>query len=225
MSKLVERIILFLFLSLFFISASIGAQPTEQTLISKWENIQKSDAKTKIFEKIDERLYKFKTEQFPFDGELRILNVIIDDRMSDFEYGYIMGIIEVELVDLPEDFLTKYSQSYGLWTQNNTLYFDNKTNEWLSSKEYFAKTAEQAEKYPFWRGSLWSFIDPVLLILIALIVFLLLYSRKVQKANRAYMDTAMDSTKKSLEISQKALAIGEESNKILKEILEVLKKR
>ena len=225
MNKFAKNVILFSFLSLLFVSATICAQPTEKGLILKWENIQRTDPKTKLFEKIEERLYKFKTEQFPFDGELRILNVIIDDRMSDFEYGYIMGIIEVELVDLPEDFHMKYSQSYGLWAQNNTLYYDDKTNEWLSSKEYFAKTAEQAEKYPIWTGSLWSFADPVLIILVIFLIILLLFSRKAQKVNKKYMDSALESTRESLEISQKALTLSEESNKILKEILEVLKKK
>lgn len=225
MVKIGIKIMLFLSFFLFLISSLVGAQPTEKALIEKWEMIQREDTKTVVFQKVDEGLYKFKTERFPYDGQLKVLNIIIDDRMSNFEYGYIIGIIEVELLDLPEDFIKKYSQSYSIWAQNNTLYYDAETNRWLSNREHFAKTTAKAKEFPFWRGSLWNFFDPALIILVIFLIILLFVSRRMQKENRKYMDSVIDSTRKSLELNQKALALSEKSSKILEGILEVLKKK
>lgn len=225
MRKVGLNIVLFLSISIFLLSLTVEAQPTEKSLIEAWEAIQREDSKTVVFEKVEERLYKFKTERFPFDGELKVLNVIIDDRMGDFEYGYIIGIIEVELVDLAEDFHRKYAQSYSMWAQTNTLYYDKEADRWMSSKEYYAKSADQAKKFPFWPGSLWNFLDPALIILVIFLIILLLFSRKATKASKVYMDSAMEVSKKSLELSQTAIALHEETNKLLKKIAEGLKNK
>jgi len=207
----------------FFISLAASAEPREKTLVETWEAIQKSDPKTVVFEKLEENTYKFRTERFPFDGILRVLNVSIDDRMSDSEYGYIMGVVEVELVDLPRDFMEKYSYSYSMWAQNNMLYYDKETKKWLSNKDYYAKSQERLPKPP--RMFFWNILSygPII-ILIVFVVFSLIVINNLQKKNRKYMDFAEDSTKKSLELIQKSLVLGEESNRVLKEILEELKK-
>ena len=220
MKKVNLKIILFL---VFCISLSLLAKPREETLIKTWEAIQKSDPKTVIFEKLEENTYKFKTERFPFDGILKVLNVSIEDRMSDSEYGYIMGVVEIELVDSPRDFMEKYSYSYSMWAQNNMLYYDKETEKWLSNKDYYAKSQERLPKPP--RMFFWNILSygPIV-ILIVFVVFSLIVINNLQKKNRKYMDFAEDSTKKSLELIQKSLVLGEESNRVLKEILEELKK-
>ena len=67
------RLDIFLIMSSFllFIPTILFAFPTEESLIETWEGFQKSDPKTLIFEKLSGNRYRFKTERFPFDGELK----------------------------------------------------------------------------------------------------------------------------------------------------------
>ena len=54
-------------------------QKTEAGLIGVWEQEQKSDPTTIQFEKTKDRQYHFATKRFPFDGELLIRNVVLED--------------------------------------------------------------------------------------------------------------------------------------------------
>jgi hypothetical protein len=129
---------------LFVGSLRASAQPSKESLIQAWEKIQKSDPETVVFEKIADNSYKFKTNRFPFDGELRILNVAIDDRLAGSEFGIKMGIIEHELVGLSDEDIKKYEHSYSIWKANNTLYYDSDTNAWQSLRENQAKMIAKA---------------------------------------------------------------------------------
>jgi hypothetical protein len=206
-------------------SHSSIAQPTKESLLPAWENIQKSDPKTLVFDKIAEDRYKFKTEHFPFEGELKVLNINIDDRWSDQEFGTIMGVIEIELVDLPEDFLQKHSYSYSIWSQNNMLYYDKKSEQWLSSKEYYALSQKKYNLNPFTSIFRYLPVDITTIIFIVIIIIIIFYLSKIQKKNEKYINNAQDMTKKSLELIHKSLALSEETNKLLKEIADLLKEK
>src|SRR5215204_7611719 len=52
-------------------------QPTQASLIRAWEQVQKDDPEAVTFEKVGERNYKFKTNRFPFDGELKVLKATV----------------------------------------------------------------------------------------------------------------------------------------------------
>jgi hypothetical protein len=203
------------------------AQPTEENLIKAWEKLQKEDPHTLLFQKVEKNLYRFKTDQFPFDGELRILNVIIDDRMRGYEYGSVMGVIEVELVDLPEDILQKYSYSYSLWVTSNTLFYDEESQEWLTPSEYYAKTLPHTSRSQTVLSNLTGYLSTCgyLFILIVVLVIIFLFIHNVQKRNKKYLDDSKASIGRSLEIAEKSLHLSEEGNILLKEILEELKKR
>ena len=67
------------FITLFLSSPHTFAQPSEESLLSAWEALQKNNPKTVVFEKLGERDYKFKTQMFPFDGELKVTNVVVDN--------------------------------------------------------------------------------------------------------------------------------------------------
>jgi len=220
------KIIILIITCLSYIGLHPGmAQPTKESLILAWENVQKSDPQILVFNKIAKNRYKFKTEHFPFNGELKVLNINIDDRWSDYEYGTIMGVIEIELLDLPEDFLKKHSYSYSIWSQNNMLYFDKKSETWMSTKEYYAQNQKTYNLNPF--TSIFKYLpfDITSIIFIVIIVIIIFYLSRIQKKNEKYINNAQDMTKKSLELVHKSLALGEETNKILREIAELLKEK
>lgn len=202
---------------LVFISSDVLGLQSKESLLQAWETMQKNDPKTTIFQKLGDKRYKFKTELFPFDGELKVLNIVIDDKMFGYDgdrYNA-LGVVEVELIDLPEDFFQKHAYSYSVWSRNNTLYFDNNIGKWLPSEEYFEK---QVDSFGWWDYFDYTWI----IVLIAIIALSWLVGRRatknMKKFNKEYMDVSLDIAKRSIQLS-------EGSQKILKEILELLKSK
>lgn len=139
--------VLLLFAAILFVAfahAYAVAQPTQDSLIQAWERAQREDPETVAFEKTGERTYRFKTERFPFDGELRVLKATVDDSMDGDEYGVTTGVIEFDLVGLPDEVVKKYEHSYEAWVRTNRLYFDKETRKWLSFDEHFVKMRAKA---------------------------------------------------------------------------------
>ena len=113
------------------------AQKTEAGLISAWEQAQKSDPATIQFEKTRDREYQFATKRFPFDGYLLVRNVAIEDFSAVNQDGISMGTVEVELQGTNEEFHRTFARSYAQWNLSNTLYWDPKKEQWLTSAKYF----------------------------------------------------------------------------------------
>lgn len=219
--------IFFAVLFCFMLSISLYAAetPTEDSLIKTWENIQKNDPNTVTFERINDRHYKLSNKLFPFDGELKIKDATIDSTMmvgnSD---NFIMGIIDVEFEKMPKDFIQQHSRKYYMWAINNNLYYDKKAGKWLSSKE-FQTAMMKMQKEMLRPSSLSSFFSDYFVIIALLIVsgFLLYFTRNYKRAVKNSFQRQDDAIAKSIELSEKSIAVGDETNKILKDILSTLK--
>jgi hypothetical protein len=219
MIKVRLNIFLTTILILSFIPANLLALPTEESLMETWESFQKKDPKTIIFEKLAKNSYHFKTERFPFDGELKILNVTVDEQTSSFEDGFVLGVVETELVDLPKDFMEKYSYSYSAWVHDNILYYDKQEEKWLSDDEYYGK---MREKIP--TGFFMDILNylPFLFLLLIVAIFLIVFN--VQRKNKKYLDHAYDLSEKQTRFMEESYKLEKKSNKLLAEILKELKK-
>lgn len=198
-----------------------AAQPTQASLVKAWEEVQRNDPETVTFEKTGEGRYKFKTERFPFEGELKILKATVNDYSyggdDDEGYaaptGYVAGVIEYDLVGLSAEVEKKYERSYSNWKMNNTLYFDKEGGEWLSLDKYRAKMVAAAKKttdaqkqqeqgnksynvwlsFAFWWG-------PVFL----LMVFYVWYMKKTGiRRNREYMGMSLAHMQRSEELLER----------------------
>jgi cbb3-type cytochrome oxidase subunit 3 len=207
-------------LFLLFIPAILFAIPTEESLIEAWESFQKRDSKTLIFEKISKNHYRFKTERFPFDGELKILNVTVDKQTSSFEGGFILGVVEIELINLPKDFLERYSYSYSAWIQDNILYYDTEEEKWLSDDEYYGRMKEKIPTSFFL-----DILNYLPFLFLLFIIFILIIAFNIQKKNKRYLDYAHDLSEKQMQLIEKSLKMEQKSNKLLSEILKELRKK
>jgi hypothetical protein len=78
------------------------------------EAAQRESPGTERLERTGDRRYRFKTRRFPFDGELVVLNLLIERLPLDEEPGY-TGTVEVELAGLPDDVRSRYVQSFARW--------------------------------------------------------------------------------------------------------------
>ena len=215
------------FIVMFIVSVtSLYAQPTGDSLIQAWENIQKNDPKVLVFEKMKDNDYKFKTDHFPYDGELRVKGVLMDDVGTRQEDDYIFGTVQVELVGLPTNFLQQHSYNYSVWSRNNTLFYNKKTHNWITSKEFQNAMADRVSRM---RGSSWGLADLLMIVALILCALAVLY---VLRKNRNYMKTAMQKQDEGLaryetaiQLSEKGVQLTEETNKLLKEILDNLKSK
>jgi hypothetical protein len=214
-----------------FILAAAGeaaARPDANSLIAAWEAALQSEESTEILQKTAERTYRFKTRLFPFDGELKVLNVLIDD-FAEGEYlaGFASGSVEVELVGFSQEQMTRYARSYGYWYQLHTLFFDFKEGRWLTAKEYRV-TAMARNPLPGGNSPVMSWLaqNYFLVIMALLAVFLWWLSKKSGrqvKSALSQQNEAMELTRRSFALSEKAVQLNEEANALLKEILQELK--
>ncbi len=208
---------------LFFLFAPVilFAVPTEESLIEAWENIQKKDPETVVFEYISPGSYRFKTERFPFDGELKVLNVTVDERMEGYDYGFIMGVVEVELVGLAEDVLEKYYYSYSAWMQTNILYYDKENKKWLSDKEYYGKIKEKMPSGCFM--DVLNYAPFVIYLFFLFILLVIIFA--IQRKNKKYLDFAQDLNKRQIELAKESHRLAKKNHKVLTDILKELKKK
>lgn len=205
------------------------AAPTKESLIAAWEEVQKGQETTVVFEKTGEPgIYNFETTLFPYKGKLKILNAIIS---KDIEYYYnydiqddasLTGFVEVELSDAPDKFFEKYPVSTNVWRMQNYLFFINDTNQWMSKEQWNSylsgkpkPTVQSTCGYQPYQKLFWNLLP--ILIAIPFLFLLIWRTRKIQKAQIAKYDV-------SLERQVKGLQQQEEEIKILKEILGQLKK-
>ncbi len=206
-------------------SEAQAGEMSEESLIAAWEAVQKNDPKTEVFERVEPGVYQFRTSRFPYDGALRVVGMTIDETSMVGEDGWAMGIVEVELADLPDDFFMKHSRSYGVWEQGNILYFDPKAGAWMTPKQMQEQVSERAGGgacWLSWSGYFWVGI------LVVAIVFLVAVSRKANKQMNKAMsaqDRVLADHQRVIELSERAVQLSEDSNRVLKEILEVMKER
>lgn len=99
-----------------------GTEKTEAGLIAAWEQEQKSDPTTIKFEKTKDRQYHFSTKRFPFDGELLVRNVVLENYPGVNQDGISTGTVEVELQGVTDDFHRTFATSYANWSTGNTLF-------------------------------------------------------------------------------------------------------
>lgn len=205
----------------------------EEAFLQAWESTQKNDPKTVVFEKKSPRLYRFKTTRFPFDGELKVLNVTVNEGFGDDadlpavgKYGF----AEVELVGWSKEDTIRYAQSYALWTQTHTLYHDAKGNRWLPTVEYFKSVRNNAGGAV--RRSGWAtastYLNYLWILLLVYFMGVLFVSGKRVRRNFKQIEESIQLSRRSVALQEEAVpkqrALLEETNRLLKEILESLKK-
>ncbi len=229
-----------------FLTAGVPQVPTaaltRESVLEAWEQVQAADTQTLRFEEVGEKRYRFKTERFPYDGELHVVNVAIDDlgAIEFEEEPSRIAIVEVELVDMPREYRERHIQSIGMWERNNTLYYDAETETWLSFGEW---RDALAAKYPSNYGgggtgwlwtcaqySNWIFIGGLTVLVIILGLVARQASKQIQKTMAAQdkvmkeHEEAIRRQEEAIQLTKSALAANQQSVQLLGSILEELKR-
>jgi hypothetical protein len=196
--------------------APVAGQATEAGLVQAWEAVQKNDPATTAFEKRAEGSYHF-------------LKATIEEPAGADTFAY--GIVEVELVALPDKITRDYARSYSLWQATNMLTYDSKAKKWMTSRE-FAAALRAGGIGSLGSARLWTWGPSVFLLAVFLmILWLLARTQRRQKEYAKKIDRSFERSErlqqlaeKNAALVEKALAVAEDSNRVLKEILEALRR-
>jgi len=165
--------------------------PTEEDFIEMWEDGIKNDPETVVFEKTENKKYHFKTNKFPFDGELKIFDVYLDYVHREYlcKDEYVAVEFKVKLAGVPENrfYYDNYNSSdnikkeyrdnknvkaYLIWYENNcgSFYYDYQTEEWLTSDEHEKMKCREKESFESPTVFFEFMIVPIVMLFIVLIV-------------------------------------------------------
>nr|WP_086938952.1 hypothetical protein [Thaumasiovibrio occultus] len=117
---------------------NLWAVDQEADFLLQWELQQQQSEFVETFEKRYEGVYFIKFAKIPFEGELKVHNVFLED-ISGYDLMAsitTMGSVEFELIDFPDEVFETFNQSYFKWHQLHTLYFDSVKQQWISANEY-----------------------------------------------------------------------------------------
>jgi len=200
-------------------------EPTRQSLLAAWEAGLRGDPQTLVFEKLEDGRYRWSTERFPFDGVVRVLNLVVDDRTFEYAASGVVGVVEADLEGVSDEFRRQYAYSIGLWHTANTLYFDTDTGEWQTAAEWQSSMVERYSDGG-WLAQVsgWSWV--LFLSVMVLIVFWL--SRRASRQMKTAMaaqDKALAEQERAIRLTEDAVEISRDSNRVLKEIRDLLKER
>ncbi len=220
-------------------SATSVAAPDRESLLEAWEQRMAGLPGTDEFEALGDGRYRIKDTNLPYEGELSVIGVLVQPVDSpQYQPGFsTLGMVEFELVDLPDE--RKASQSYYYWLNGRqTLYYYDEEQRWLDSQAY--TQALTANYDPAVSLGVMSFMlnYGIWILLIALVIFIFVgFKRQTGKAH-ALMDDSADINQKArenldrseamqkevLDITRESQQLHRETNRLLGEILAKLQR-
>lgn len=195
-----------------------AAEPDRQSLIDAWAAYMPTTAGTVAFELRDDGVYYIEDENLPYEGELRLIGAIVrpaeigTDQMS-FSH---MGMVEFELVGLPEERLQ--TQSYYYWlADRQSLHYSEVEQAWLGPEAYRAAFQDfYVDEGSF--GALTFMLNyGIWILLIALVLWVFTGLHKHNKKARTLMDD-------SASINEQARKNLDRSEKMQKETIEIMRR-
>ncbi len=215
--------------------------PLKESFIERWEKHIESLPTTEVFEKTDiPNIYKFKTNLFPYTGQLELLNVVIDKDI-DYYYDYdldadalLKGVAEVKLTNLDDDFFHDHSYSLDLWEEKHFLFYIEENNRWLTAED-LKKRNNKTDGYghyddygaaPSSGCAQQKFLKRFLPLgaLILILLFTIIAARKHQKIQTEKFDLSIEQQKESIEAQKQGLELAKQAMDIQKEQIELLRK-
>lgn len=124
-------------LLLFIVNTSYAVQPDKAALLKQWELHQENSVELNQFKKIDENTYFIDFKTIPFKGNITLINIDIEEIIYKTNVAVSnVGIIELKLPDELLALKTNYERSFYRWQESEFWYYDNESNNWISSKAY-----------------------------------------------------------------------------------------
>lgn len=215
------------------------AEPDRDSLVEAWEAHIAARPSTILFEPVGDGVYRLEDSDLPYEGELKVVGVLVrsaDTAGYDTGFNY-LGMVDFQLSDMPQDRMS--SQVYFYWlSDRQSLHYSEAEQRWVDTADYQASISDIYSS-----GSSFGVLSFMLnygiwVIIIGLLVFAFLAIGKQAKKARSLMDETSEINQKARENIERAeglqdevLAIAREtrdlqseSNALLKQVLDALKK-
>lgn len=217
---------------------SNASASSKEAFIAAWEQAHKARPTTQRFEKTDQPgVYDFETSLFPYRGKLKVLNVLIGEKLGyygDYDLqskATLTGVAEVVLPGLPENFWKDYPYSSQIWQDQNFLFFIPEANRWMSADDWraYEKESLSGDRGDCKASPSASFFDRYgellrvflpLFIILCVFFFVVRRVQKIQKVQMAKYDLSIDRQARSMEIMEKSLAFQGEQTELLRKLVE-----
>ena len=209
-----------------------SAATDRESLIEAWETHVATLPGTAEFEVLDDGVYRLRDTDLPYDGEVKLVGALVRAAESPgFDSGFShFGMVDIELVDLPEERLS--SQSYYYWlADRQTLHYSETEQRWMSPIAYQSALTEQYSPDASFQGLSFMLNYGIWVFLIALIIFVFVaVSRQAKKARSLMEQTetinrrASENLDRSERMQDEVMAISREMRDLHSENNELLKK-
>jgi len=210
----------------------VSADADRESLIEAWEVHVASLPGTVEFEALGEGTYRLQDTDLPYEGDIKLVGALVRGSESPgFDTGFThFGMVEFELVSLPEERLS--SQSYYYWlADRQTLHYSGVEERWMSPLAYQSTISEQYTSDMSF-GPLGFMLNyGIWIFLIALIVFVFVAVHRQAKKARSLIDQtesinqrASENLDRSERMQDEVLTMSREMRDLQAENNELLKK-
>ncbi len=215
-----------------YLPGVVLAEADRESLVAAWETHIAGLPGTASFEKTADGVYQFKDTDLPYEGELKLLGVLVrSSESAGFETDFThFGMIEFELPSLPAERLS--SQVYYYWlADRQTLHYSKSTEQWVSASAYQEAITDLYGGAPSFGVLSFMLNYGIWVLLIGLIIFVFVgLNRQTKKARSLMDDTANinEQARKNLDraeaMQDEVLSIAREARDLQKENNELLAK-
>ncbi len=202
------------------LSSVAGAAADRESLLAAWEAHMAALSDTAQFEAIGDQRYRLEDTALPYEGEVRVVGVLLrgaDSFAGDFTH---FGMVEFELVDLPPE--RQASQSYYYWlTDRQTLHYSSAEDRWVDTATYNAALQAHYGYAGDFGGFSFMLNYGIWVVLLgALVLVIVVVTRQAKKA-RALMDESAAINRRARENIDRAAALQDEALAVARQSVEL----
>ncbi|MGI9237983.1 MAG: hypothetical protein ACR2QZ_11335 [Woeseiaceae bacterium] len=215
------------------------ADANRDSLIEAWEAQITSLPGTARFESVGDDVYQIEDTDLPYEGTLTIVGALVrPNEVTGYDTGFThIGMVDFRLADMSEDLLT--SQVYYYWlNERQTLYYNEAEQRWVNTATFQASFADMYDVDSSFGALSFMLNYGIWVFLIALIIFVFVAVGKQTKKARTLMDDSAAINEKAranidraeglqdelLAIARDSRDLNLESNVLLRQILDAVKK-
>lgn len=219
--------------------ASVFAEADRESLIAAWEAHITGLPGTEKFEKTADGVYRYEDTDLPYEGELKLLGVLVRPAESagfetDFTY---LGMVDFELTAMPVERLS--TQLYYYWlADRQTLHYSNSAQQWVDASAYQESITELYSSPPSFGALSFMLNYGIWVLLIGLLIFVFVGVNRQTKKARTLMDETAEINKLArknldraeamqnevLSIARETRDLQKDSNELLARMLQALKR-
>lgn len=200
------------------------ADADRESLIAAWESHIAGLPGTESFEKTADGVYQYKDTDLPYEGELKLLGVLVrPSESAGFETDFThFGMVDFELPDMPMERLS--SQVYYYWVADRqTLHYSETAKEWVDAAAYQESITDLYGGAPSFGALSFMLKYGIWVALFALLLFVFVsFGRQAKKA-RAMMDQSAEINERASKNLDRAQAMQDEVLSIARETRDLQK--